>query len=202
MAYPVIDKNSKSEDWRGVLAERGLPSLEMPWSWCPGSYTHEGGADGSCPYCKQSVGITWRGKGELYAHLNMPIGAGVYLFDVGRTDRAPDAGRCFKFGCSTKVVRRLTDHFSDSKHERCVVLHCLPCPPGWQICMTIECLLSELLKRKGAAGSGKPSGQTFEYFKWNEDLISSVRRFLIPDLVTDIMKTFEHYSRIGNSKEG
>lgn len=198
MAYPVIDKNSKSEDWRGVLAERGLPSLEMPWSWCPGSYTHEGGADGSCPYCKQSVGITWRGKGELYAHLNMPIGAGVYLFDVGRTDRAPSAGRCFKIGCAQDVFKRLTEHFLDSRNERCVVLHCLPCPPGHRICNVIECLLSEHLSRKGVAPSASASGRTWEYYQWNDDLISSVRRFLIPDLVTDIMKTFEHYARIGN----
>ena len=46
MAFPVIDTNSKSEDWRPVLAERGLPSPEVPWSWCPGSYAREGGADG------------------------------------------------------------------------------------------------------------------------------------------------------------
>ncbi len=201
MVFPVIDYNSKSEDWRAVLGERGLPSAGAPWSWCRGSYAREGGSDGNCPYCKQSVGITWRGKGELQAHLKMRIGAGVYLLDVGRTDRAPAAGRCFKIGCSTNVSRRFREHFRDSKHERSVILHCLPCPPGWQICTAIECLLSEHLRRKGAVGFASSSGRTWEYFQWGDDLVSSARRFLLPDLVTDIMKTFEHYARIGNSED-
>ncbi len=182
MPYEVVDSNSATQNWREIFLPRAQPTLERPWSWCPGSYAREADEDGRCPHCGQTVELTWRGARELKPHLTQPIGAGVYVIDVGRTERVP-GHHCFKIGCSKDVTGRLRKHARDRKHEKCAVLHCLPCPPGWQVSMAVECLISEQLSQQGAEALSK----TWEYYDWDDRLVSFCRSFLVPDLVTDIL---------------
>lgn len=191
MPFKVIDKNSKTEDWRSIFAARTNPTLSRPWSWCPGSYAHERTDDGKCPHCKQIVAETWRGNREMVPHLVSPLEAGVYLIDVGETDRAPGP-RCLKVGSSNNVLRRLQQHAHDPKHERCVVLHCLPCPPGWQVACAMEYLINDQLARRGAAG--RSSGETWDYFEWDERHIDFCRMFMVPKLVKEIMQVVERFA--------
>lgn len=187
MPYEVIDSNSTTQNWREIFLPRAQPTLERPWSWCPGSYAREANEDGRCPYCEQTVELTWRGAQELKPHLTQPIGAGVYVIDVGRTERVP-GHHCLKIGCSKTIAHRLYQHTRDRKHERCAVLHCLRCPPGWQVCMAVECLLSEQLAQQGAIRSFKALRRTWDYYDWDDRLVSFCQSLLVPDLVTNILR--------------
>jgi hypothetical protein len=196
MPYAVIDGNSSTEDWQTIFAKRARPT-EQDWSWCALSYARKAEEGGICPRCRQKVGITWRGKRELRPHLASPIDAGVYLIEVGVTDRS-GGKHCFKIGCSKDVPGRLVAHLRDQRHERCTVLHCLPCPPGWQICNAIECILSDQLVQRGAHSF---SGKTWDYYEWRDDLVDFSTRFLVPGLVEGVLEVVQDFASSATKPE-
>lgn len=185
MAYEVVNGNSTTQDWRAIFMSRAQPSPERAWSWCPGSFTCGVKPQGFCVHCKQQVGFTWRGRsrGELPDHLTRPIASGVYIINVGLTDYVPDH-QCFKIGCAKSVISRLRQHSRDRNHQQCVVLHCLPCPPGWYFCTAIEHLLRDQLEARVV--KSKALKRREEYYEWNEGHVAFCERFLSPKLVEAI----------------
>ena len=199
MPFRVIDAMSKTDDWRAVFLDRVDISLNSEWRWCPGSYTTFPNGAKVCGECGQPDSGTWRtSRREVNLHLTRPIIAGLYVLDVGRYDLA-DGARCLKIGCSRNIFRRLREHFKNSSHDRCTVLHCLPCPGDYQLGEALECLLSYELERQGAKPIPGASSRKYDYYLWRDELADFCRRFLVPELVSDILTTLERRTKAAMS---
>ncbi len=56
----------------------------------------------------------------------------------------------------------------------------------------MEYLINDQLARRGAAG--RSSGETWDYFEWDERHIGFCRMFMVPELVEGIMRVVKRFA--------
>ena len=191
MPYPTFDYETNNPDeWNALFVKRAQPTLTREWSWCPGSFTDHRSPEGTCLDCSQKTEQLWDTPVQK-AHFTIPIVTGLYILELGLTDRAPGAPR-LKIGHSMNVVKRVHQHLHDKKHQRCIVHHCFPVSVNdllsWQIPETLENLLNAHMILKGAV---QPQDASFDYFTWEPDLLEICRGYLTPALVQALEQLIE-----------